>query len=645
VSEAAIQHVREAALRSELAAAVASVRRDGGRALALGNVPLRPLTGSEISELTHQGNSSTDWSRVRVAEGFETRSVWQSHFQGDVWLGQFTQTVALASGVELPTGITRATLANCVIGHQALIREVKLLANYLVAEAAVLLDCGSITCEGSTAFGNGIRLQLGIERGGRDVVAYAEIDVAIASLVARTRSDHTLLDAYARAVANYRDQVQSSRGIIGRGALLRHTPRIANAYIGPYAQIDGATLVADSTLLSTAEEPVLIGSGACVLNGLLQWGSQVRTMAVVERSVLTEHAHVEQHGKVADSLLGPNTSVAKGEVTACLLGPFVGFHHQALLIATLWPEGKGNVGYGANVGSNHTSKAPDQEFWAGEGLFVGLGVNVKFPADLSRSPYSILASGITTLPQKVAFPFSLINSPLGPLPGIPPAYNEIIPAWLLTDNLYPLTRNEVKFRARNQARRHTLEFRVFRPEIVDLMRDARQRLGAAHPVHEVYTDRDINGLGKNVLLEKHRAPAIAAYSFFIRYYALLRLKEQVTTAVGDGRADTINGLLLTRSTDPVWEHARRILHEEEGLHDVVGALRQLPDILEEVARGVERSKAKDDERGRRIIDDYAAVHVAAADDALVRQTWEETRRLQAEVRELLAVLPLQPQQA
>src|SRR5438093_5611883 len=114
---------------------------------------------------------------------------------------------------------------------------------------------------------------------------------------------------------------------------------------------------------------------------------------------------------VTASISGPNSGVAEGEVTASLLGPFVGFHHQALLIAALWPEGKGNVGYGANVGSNHTSKAPDQEFWPGEGTFFGLGVNIKFPADFSRAPYSIIASGVATLPQRVTFPFSLLNNP------------------------------------------------------------------------------------------------------------------------------------------------------------------------------------------------------------------------------------------
>lgn len=60
--------------------------------------------------------------------------------------------------------------------------------------------------------------------------------------------------------------------------------------------------------------------------------------------------------KLSHSVLGPDSGVGAGECLHCLVGPFVGFHHQSLLIATIWPLGRGNVGYGANVGSNHTSR-------------------------------------------------------------------------------------------------------------------------------------------------------------------------------------------------------------------------------------------------------------------------------------------------
>src|SRR5262249_19003119 len=198
----------------------------------------------------------------------------------------------------------------------------------------------------------------------------------------------------------------------------------------------------DCTVLSSAEEPAGVLSGAAVVGSLLQWGSRVEGGALVERSVLTEHSAVERHGKVSASILGPNTAVAQGEVTSALLGPFVGFRHQALLIAAIWPEGRGNVSHGANVGANHSSRAPDQEARFGEGTFLGLGVNVKYPIDLSRAPYCFVACGVTLPPQRVLYPFALINVPSGPRPDVPGCYNEIVPGWGLSDNLYALKRTE-----------------------------------------------------------------------------------------------------------------------------------------------------------------------------------------------------------
>src|SRR5262249_19825627 len=153
---------------------------------------------------------------------------------------------------------------------------------------------------------------------------YAEIDVETAAAVARSPGRHAWLTEYEQAVADYKVRVTSSRGIIARRALVRGTLRVRNAYIGSCARMDGATLVADSTILSNAEEVARVESGACVTESILQWGSRVATQAIVDRSVLTEHSSVEQHGKVTSSIIGPNTGVAKGEVTASLLGPFVG---------------------------------------------------------------------------------------------------------------------------------------------------------------------------------------------------------------------------------------------------------------------------------------------------------------------------------
>lgn len=635
-----IARVLAARADSDFLRAVGSVRRDGGLMLALGRSRLRRLYPEEVVRLEGLGNTCEDWSRVRVADGFDWRRVLHSSFHGDVVLGRFARRVSLEEGLELPAGIYRSTLSDCVVGDDVLVRDVKLLANYVLGPGAVLVNCGRISCDPGTSFGNGTALPLGIESGGREVAVYAEIDVDVAGAVTRSRARRDFLHAYGRAVADYTAEAASQRGIIERGCTVSNTPTIRNAYLGPHAVIDGATLVTDSTLLSGEDEPVRVESGACVSRSLLQWGSRASTLALVERSVLAEHAHAEQHGKVTASLLGPNTGVAGGEVTSCLLGPFVGFHHQALLIAALWPEGKGNVGYGANVGSNHTGKAPDQEFWPGEGLFLGLGVNIKYPSDFSQAPYTIVACGTSTLPQKLTFPFSLLSPPSARPPQVSPAFNEIVPGWVLAHNLYALRRNEGKYQARNQARRARLTSDVFRPDTIDLMRDACRRLEAVATPREFYTDRDIKGLGKNYLQEAARRSAITAYRFHVRHYALLGLLEAARAAAGED-PPALGRLLAAPADEPRWEHQRRLLVEELGVGDALSGLRLLPDMLESVARDVERSKARDDERGPGIIPDYADAHALAADDPFVRQTWEETRRLQAEVADLIDLLSAQ----
>ncbi len=628
--------VEAAASESELLAAVASLRHDGGQSFALGEARVRPLFAEEIIRLEALGNHADAWSRVRVADGFDFRRVRQCSFHGDVVLGAFGGRARVAEGLELPTGVYRSTVADSVIGHDALVRDVALLVNYAVGPGALVLDCGRVTCEAGTTFGVGTELPLAVESGGREVRVYAEITTEVAAAVARSRSRPDLLARYARAAAAYAARAASPRGVVGPGAVVRGTPEVRNTFVGARARVDGATRVADCTLLSNAEEPTAVESGACVTRSVLQWGSRVDTLAVVGHSVLTEHSYAERHAKVTASLLGPNTGVAQGEVTASLVGPFVGFHHQALLIAALWPEGRGNVAHGACVGSNHTSRAPDQEFWPGEGTFLGLGCNIKYPADFSRAPYSVVACGVTTLPQKVTFPFALINAPSARPAEVPPAFNEIVPAWVLSDSLYTLARAPRKQRARDRARRARFDFEVFRPEIVDLMLDAARRLEVVAP-GTVYTEREIPGLGKNYLTEPHRRAAARAYRFFAEYYALRGLFWRAD-AVARSAPAALAGLLARPSETSPWEHQRRLLHDELGITDVREGLGRFQKAAEVVAREVERSKAKDDERGARVLDDYAAAHAPACRDELVRQTWDETRRALRAADELIAAL-------
>jgi hypothetical protein len=625
---------------SELVRTVTAIKADEGISYALESLPIRPLATAEINRLEWAGNSCADWSRIRVAHSFDCRRVRNCQFYGDVVLGQFARHVPLFGIFDFPSGIERATLANCVIGNDALIRDVRLIVNSIIGRAAILFDCGSIDCDGQSTFGNGQSISLGVETGGREVSLFAEIDVDSAAAVAEHPRQNELRNLYQKTVAEYVHQVHHHRTVIGRGAVIRSTPAIHNAYIGPYARIDGATLVANSTLLSSDDEPTVVESGACVTDSILQWSSRASTLAVIGHSVLTEHSSAEDHARVRSSIIGPNSALARGEVTASLVGPFVNMHHESLLIASIWPEGRGNVSAGALAGANHTSKAPDQEYRPGEGAFLGLGVKIAFPTDLTRAPYTLLAGGATALPQRVLFPFSLIKVSSEHYPEIPAAYNEIIPAWCLIDNFYALYRNEMKYRTRNKARRTRFDFRILRPAIVDLMRDAGKRLHQVQEVKSVYTERDIAGLGKNYMKEESRRQALNGYDFYANYYALLELKNRVESILAGGNEVSGAQLLCEPSTDETWEHARRILIEPTGftareITDARQGLNLLAPIVEQIAAAVEKSKRKDDERGQRIMSDYADVHTEAAQDPIVLHAWTEARRLRKEIIELL----------
>ena len=603
------------------AARLAARRRDNILGLLL-----RPLTREEIAVMEDRGCRADDWATVQVAQDFDAFRVRRTHLRGRCTLGRFAGEVEVAPGVRLGAGIYDCTLIDCQIGNDCLIENVRFAANLVVERDAVLFDIGAITCSGAARFACGQALTLGPESGGREVPLWAELTVDDAALVARERGDRDGQAAVCAAVARYAEAVTSPVAWVRRGARVRHTTRLSDCYIGAGAVVDNALGLDDCCLLSSVEEPVTVGTGALAAHSVLQWGVRLGGGAIVRHAALLEHSSADAHATIEQAVIGPNTHVEKGEITASLVGPFVGFHHQSMLIAVIWPEGKGNVAHGAMIGSNHTGRAPDQECWPGEGTFHGLGCAVRFPSDFSQAPYTTIGMGTTTLPQRCAFPFSLIAVPTEPLDDarIPRAYNEIIPAWSLYANAYGLVRTELKLKSRNRARRQRIDHKVLRPSTMRLVRDARDALKAVTRPQPFYLETDIAGLGKNVLREAVRQKAIAVYErTLLRYGLRIQMNER------EGRLEIPGSA----------EIGRELCDELAGVSDFAARMRLLCSIERENAELVQASKARDDERGTRIIPGYADAHLAAADDPVVQSAWERVARTEARVRALGIALP------
>ncbi len=593
------------------------------------------LNDDEIETLKKQGNWADDWDKILKNGKINLNRIWNNYFYGKVILSNQNSKINF-NGIDRFTGIYNSSLANVFIDEDVLIFNVNNLQNYIIKKNAIITNCNEIITTGRTVFGNGVEISVAIETGGREVKIFSDMNIEMATVLATNRDDKDLLYEYEKILTSYLEEIESNYGIIEEKAILVNNKKIENCYIGEAAEVSDIIKLSNSTIYSNTEERTEVRDGAYVVNSILQWGCEVATMGIVDESLLTEHSHVERHGKVTQSIIGPNTGIAEGEVTASLVGPFVGFHHQSLLIAALWPEGKGNIGYGANVGSNHTAKAPDQEIWPGEGLFFGLGVNIKFPSNFTKAPYTIIATGVSALPQKVEMPFSLINEPAAEYEGISPAFNEIIPGWVLSDNIYTIKRNEGKYIKRNKAKRSKFVFEVFRPEIVDLMIEARERLSNVKEIKDIYLEKDIPGLGKNFMLEKSRKKAIDTYSFYIQYYALNGLKRVIENKIANN--ERFDNVLEKSSDNDRWEHERNILTKEFPSKNISELLNTLKDYYKKICDDVKKAKEKDDRRGKRIIPDYEFAHTLAENDGFVKQTIEETDKVVKEIDEILKKL-------
>lgn len=553
---------------------------------------LRRLSPDEVVRLKSQGNLWSETAELWAGPGFQADLVAGNRFVGRVVLdGQ----------------IYHSTLDDAELGPDCLVDRCPLIRRAWLGPGAVVRH-SSLDCSAPTSFGLGSVMKAGLETPGREIALWDNLTLESA--------EHYLTDADLRTeVAALVAAVRFDRTVIEAGCEVINVGQVDRSYLGPACRLVGVSLVDECTLLSSSDEPVTLGTAVQVRQSVVQWGARLDTAAQVTRSALLEYSGAERQALVTESLLGPNTVAGGGEVTASFLGPFIGFHHQSLLIAAWWPEGRGNVGYGANIGSNHTSRSPDQELWAGEGTFFGLATAIKFPANFQEAPYSLIASGVVTLPQRLALPFSLVlDEPLdGPETR---GLNRVIPGWVLRENAYLLLRNEHKYAERNRARRHAFDLRVFRPEIVEKLWKARVVLANTEG-KPVYTKDHLPAVGKNYLLEEDRRQALDEYRHFLRYAALKLYAEDRLFGLPCDRA-WLDGLLARLRLDTFSEaqNLHAYLHEERAL---------LASSL--------KAKEKDDQRGAELIPAYRTFHRPADEDEFLTRKRRSLDELEEKIRQ------------
>ena len=613
-------------LKKVLKASDLSSLAENFRAIKASVAKLRNLTAEEVATLEKNGNRCEDWNRVLVEPNFDPARVQRSVFMGDVRLPAFYGTLLLPGDVSFPTGIYDSLVHNCIV-ENALVYKVSMLSNVLVRSSAVVHNVGTLVSSGKINFMIGSTMSVGNEMGGRELFVFPDItmDLVEAQLFHKAESD--VQQSFEEQLKNFREEISLPFGVVGKGAVVSNTNIVRNSWIGAHARVEGAAKIRNTIILSSLEESTHIYDSVIIENSDLQMGVKVHTGAEVQRSVLMSRSKVGCKAIVKSSIVAPCCHIEEGEVNSSYMGPLTQMHHHSLLIAALWPEGCGNLGYGANVGSNHTGRMPDQEIMPGQGMFFGLGVNVKFPANYRESPFTLIASGVTTMPQRVKFPFSLIRSGDPQLMGVPARLNEILPAWNYARNAYALDRNIYKYAQRGKGAVPNSYFSLYGAETVHYAFDAYCRL-QVNQVQDVYTKEHIDGLGENFLRERVRQKALKTYGEYLERYVL----DQMIALVENDASLALQPPRELRRllSGDLNREVSRVVPMPATFDELVKRYRTLEkEWFDSVAHGLD----KDIARGKEIFDDYESAHPIDKNFA----EWEKNR-FEESVKRLSAVL-------
>ena len=315
----------------------------------------QPLTEEQITQLTDQGCSCEDWSKIRVANGFNVKAVKSTHFSGHIRLGVFEKQVSFLGDLRKPSGISNATIHNCIIGNNVYISQVRnYISNYIIEDDTVIDNIELLAVDGESSFGNGTEVAVVNEAGGREIPIFDQLSAHIAYVIACYRHKPQVIKKLQELIEDYRRSVTSSMGLVGKGASLINCRIIKNVKIGPAGIIEGVNKLENGSVNSCEEDPVYIGPAVFAENFIACSGSKITDGTIIDKCFIGQGTVLSKQYSAENSVFFANCGGFHGEACAIFAGPYTVTHHKStLLIAGLFSFL--NAGSGTNQ-SNHMYK-------------------------------------------------------------------------------------------------------------------------------------------------------------------------------------------------------------------------------------------------------------------------------------------------
>ncbi len=315
----------------------------------------RKLSRQEIAQMEAQGCSARNWEDVEVAEAFDARYVRNTTFSGHNQLGVFGREIELPGGLTIHSGIYNATLHNCEVGDDAHLYNIhNYIANYHIGAHTCIENVNAILVDRRSTFGNGVRVPVMNEGGGREIPIFNELSASLAYILTLYRHRPAMIHELERQIDAYAEAQASDHGFIGDHVRILNCGSIKNVRIGDYAELNGVSRLKNGTLNSNEAAPIRLGSGVKCTDFIIASGVEIGDSTLVDKCFVGQGCIFDKHYSAGESLFFSNCQGMHGEACAIFAGPYTVTHHKStLLIAGMFSFL--NAGSGSNQ-SNHMYK-------------------------------------------------------------------------------------------------------------------------------------------------------------------------------------------------------------------------------------------------------------------------------------------------
>jgi len=444
-------------------------------------IAYRPLTKAEIKSLQQNNNTADDWSKLLVADPFNSGLVKNCNFFGLNRIGKLENVFLEYHDIRLQAGLYNSTIISCDFGDNVVINNVNYMSHYIAGNEVIIVNVNELSASDHSKFGNGIirdgekenvRIWLEIcnENAGRGILPFNGMLPGDAWLWSRYRDDEALMKKFKQFTEKQFDKKRGYYGKIGNGTVIKNCRIIKDTWIGSEAYIKGANKLKNLTINSGPEGKTQIGEGVELVNGIIGFGCRIFYGVKAVRFILSDHSQLKYGARLINSYLGYNSTISCCEVLNSLIFPAHEQHHNNSFLCAALVLGQSNMAAGATIGSNHNSRGADGEIIAGRGFWPGLCVSLKHNSKFAS--FTIIAKGDYPAEINIPIPFSLVSNDVANDKLV------VMPAYWFMYNMYALARNEEKYEARDQRGDKTqhIEYDFLAPDSINEIFDSIQLL-------------------------------------------------------------------------------------------------------------------------------------------------------------------------